>query len=161
MFAGLKIKDHLKSWGIAYLGLFTFVILIAAILGNRPDCDKYAYSYGSSRTKPLFKVFCMVRWSKGMVPLDGTGRIKAADLKLLRLDMSKQEVVAILGRPEFFPMEYGSNGFESFRYFEDLGSSGINDHELVFYSGKLKLYGSANDPTFRNQVELLHRAHLK
>lgn len=80
------------------------------------------------------------------------GRISGSDLMNLSLGMSKQEVVGVLGKPQ---SSSANESFEVYRYMQDHGHWRLSHHELIFVDGKLKLYGLANNPAFKAEVELL------
>ncbi len=85
-----------------------------------------------------------------------TGKIHGTDLTGIRLGMSKQEVVGVLGKPQ---NASANDAFETYRYFEDRGMYRLVYHEFVFVDDKLKLYGIGNDPTFRLKVQSIPSSH--
>ena len=81
-----------------------------------------------------------------------TGKISGSDLTEIKLGMSKQDVVRVLGKPQ----SAGANEkFEVYRYWEDHGNWKHVYHELIFVDEKLKLYGLADNPDFRARLELI------
>ncbi|MGQ0666079.1 MAG: hypothetical protein ACT4O4_03510 [Nitrospiraceae bacterium] len=81
-----------------------------------------------------------------------TGKIKGSDLTQLTLGMSKQEVVSVLGKPQ---NASANEKFEVYRYFEDYGNFRGVYHNVVFVDGKLKLFGLADNPDFKAQLEVI------
>ena len=67
-----------------------------------------------------------------------SGRIKGSDLTNLKLDMSEQEVVNILGKPQSASADDKS---ETYRYFEDHGNWVFLYHTMIFVDGKLTKFG--------------------
>jgi len=80
------------------------------------------------------------------------GKISGSDLTNLKLGMSKQEVVNILGKPQ---SASANDKFEAYRYFEDHGRHVFVYHEVIFVEDKLKLFGLADNPDFKAKVELI------
>jgi hypothetical protein len=80
------------------------------------------------------------------------GRISGSDLTELKLGMSKQEVIGILGKPQ---SASANEKFETYRYWEDHGHWKHVYHDLIFVDGKLKLYGLADNPDFKAKIELI------
>ena len=66
------------------------------------------------------------------------GRITGSDLTNLKLGMSEQEVINILGKPQSAAAHRSSSAF---RYFEDHGSWVFLYHTLIFVDGKLTKFG--------------------
>lgn len=62
------------------------------------------------------------------------GRIAGSDLTNLKLGMSKQEVVNILGKPQ---SASALEEIETYRYFEDHGDFVFLYHTMVFFEDKL------------------------
>lgn len=74
-----------------------------------------------------------------------TGEINGADLTHLKLGMSKDEVISILGKPQ---SASANEEFEIYRYFEDLSNFRLGNfrlvyHNLIFVDGKLKRFDVA------------------
>lgn len=82
------------------------------------------------------------------------GKIIGSDLTNLKLGMSKQEVIAILGKPQ---SASANDKFEVYRYFEDHGRYRFVHHEVIFVEDKLKLFGLADNPDFKAKVELIFK----
>lgn len=91
-----------------------------------------------ARWKALFLVAITL-----MVGCQHVGRIEGSDLTKLRLGMTKQEVVDILGPPQ---NASANKNIETYRYFQDRGMYRLTYHELLFEDGKLKQYGVPNRP---------------
>lgn len=82
------------------------------------------------------------------------GKISGTDLINLKLGMSKQEVVQILGKPQNVS---ANDRFETYRYFEDRGGYRFLYHEMIFVEDKLKLFGLADNPDFKAKVEVIYK----
>jgi len=115
---------------------------------------------GSALVKWTLRVGLSVTLVSTMTLLLGcpvhTGKIHGTDLTGIRLGMSKQEVIGVLGKPQ---NASANDAFEAYRYFEDLGMYRLVYHELVFVDDKLKLYGIANDPALRLKVQSVTNPH--
>ena len=80
------------------------------------------------------------------------GRIRGPELVDLKLGMSKQEVVGILGKPQSASANEKS---EIYRYWIDSGHWTQINHDLIFVDGKLKLFGLSDNPDFKARLELI------
>lgn len=103
---------------------------------------KKACLYLSLLAVMLLSVSCS-RWD---------GRIRGSDLTSLRLGMTKQEVVGVLGKPQ----SVGANEkYEIYRYYEDHGNWKHVYHGLIFVDDKLKFFGLNGSPDLVKNLEVL------
>lgn len=80
------------------------------------------------------------------------GRIRGSDLTNVRLGMTKQQVIEVLGNPQSMG---ASDKYEVFRYYEDHGNWRHVYHGLVFVDDKLKFYGLSGSPDFQSRIDSL------
>ena len=83
------------------------------------------------------------------------GEVSGPDLALLHVGMTKGEVIALLGAP----LESSANpAYESLSYFVDHGHFHLVRHELAFVDGRLRMFGRAADPDFRERLRALQQS---
>lgn len=78
------------------------------------------------------------------------GEIRGDSLSDIKLGMSKQEIIKVLGKPKGISADDKS---ETYRYYMDNGNWTSDNYDFIFVNDKLKFFGNADTPNFKAKME--------